>query len=149
MTGKLDIGTGLSLPLDAVTQTFALVGKRGVGKTHGAAVLAEELLEQKLQVVVLDPIGVWWGLRSSADGKKSGHPILVLGGEHGDLPLEASAGRLVADFVIAKAASVVFDLGEFSKSDQARFVTDFLERLYQKNRTPLHLVIDEADAFAP
>lgn len=146
---RLDVGPGLQLPLEAVTQTFGLVGKRGVGKTHGAAVLAEEMLEHKLQVVILDPIGVWWGLRSSADGKASGHPILVLGGEHGDLPLEAVAGKLVADFVVSKAASVVLDLGEFSKSDQARFVTDFLERVYQRNRAPMHLVIDEADAFAP
>lgn len=28
-------------------------------------------------------------------------------------------------------------------------MTDFAERLYHKNRQPLHLVLDEADAFAP
>jgi len=145
----LEIGNGLRLPLSAVTQTTSILGKRGVGKTSLAVVLAEELLEQNLQVVAIDPVGVWWGLRSSADGKRAGHAILVLGGEHGDLPLEPASGRLVADFVVAKAASVVLDVGEFSKTDQARFVADFLERLYQKNRTPLHLIIDEADAFAP
>jgi hypothetical protein len=145
----LEIGSGLRLPLSAVTQTTSILGKRGVGKTSLAVVLAEELLEQNLQVVAIDPVGVWWGLRSSADGKRAGHAILVLGGEHGDLPLEPASGRLVADFVVAKAASVVLDVGEFSKTDQARFVADFLERLYQKNRTPLHLIIDEADAFAP
>lgn len=40
----LDIGPALQLPLDAVTQTSGFLGKRGVGKTHGAAVLAEEML---------------------------------------------------------------------------------------------------------
>lgn len=149
MSAALHLGPGLSLPLDAVTQTFGILGKRGVGKSATAGVIAEELLEHGLQVVVLDPVGVWWGLRSSADGKGKGYPVLILGGDHGDLPLEAAAGKLVADFVIAKRASVVIDLGAFSKTDQCRFVADFLERLYQKNRAPLQLIIDEADAFAP
>jgi DNA helicase HerA-like ATPase len=30
-----------------------------------------------------------------------------------------------------------------------RFVTEFAEALYRDNRAPLHLVIDEADEFAP
>lgn len=145
----LHIGPGFDLPLEAVTQTFGFLGKRGVGKTHGAAVIAEEMLAHALQVVVIDPIGVWWGLRSSADGRSKGHPILVLGGEHGDLPLAGHDGKLIAGFVVSQAASVVLDLGTLSKSDQARFVTDFLEHLYQQNRAPLHLIIDEADAFAP
>jgi len=145
----LHIGAGLSLPLEAVTQTFGILGKRGVGKTHAASVIAEELLEHELQVVVLDPIGVWHGLRSSADGKSAGFPILVLGGDRGDLPLDAGAGHLVADFVVTKRASAVLDLGLMGKGDQARFVGEFLERLYQRNREPLHLIIDEADAFAP
>jgi hypothetical protein len=51
--------------------------------------------------------------------------------------------------VVEHRASVVIDLGEFSKSDQCRFVAEFLEQLYRKIREPLHVVIDEADAFAP
>jgi len=43
----------------------------------------------------------------------------------------------------------VLDLSHFRKGEQTRFMTDFAERLYHKNRTPLHLVLDEADAFAP
>lgn len=146
---RLKIGDGINLPLDAVTQTFGILGKRGVGKTHAAGVLGEEMLEHGAQVVVIDPIGVWWGLRSNANGTGPGYPILVLGGEHGDLPLEAAGGRMIADFVVGKTASVVLDLGLHGKGEQARFVTDFLERLFQKNRLPLHLILDEADAFAP
>lgn len=145
----LTIGSGLQLPLEFATQTSALLGKRGVGKTHGAVVLAEELLDAGIPVVILDPIGVWWGLRSSADGKSAGHRILVAGGEHGDLPLAAEHGPLLARWVVEKRAGLVVDMGEFSKSDQARFVAEFLEDLYRKNREPLHVIMDEADAFAP
>src|SRR5260370_12794892 len=72
-----------------------------------------------------------------------------MGGDHGDVPLEASIGEIIADLTIDERASVVVDLSHFSKGEQTRFVTDFAERLYQRNRDPLHLLLDEADFFAP
>lgn len=138
-----------TLPAEAVTETFAILAKRGVGKTYTASVLTEELLKAGLHVCVADPIGVWWGLRASADGNSAGLPIIVLGGDHGDVPLEVSAGEVVANLVAEEGLSVVLDLSRFRKGEQTRFMTDFCERLYHKNRQPLHLVLDEADAFAP
>lgn len=149
MSRKLQISPKLALPTEAVTQTFAILAKRGVGKTYTASVMTEELLGAGLQVIVADPIGVWWGLRSSADGKKAGLPIIVLGGDHADAPLEVGAGELVADLAVDERLSLVLDLSRFRKGEQTRFMTDFCERLYHRNREPLHLVLDEADAFAP
>ena len=50
--------------------------------------------------------------------------------------------------------SAVLDLSLLRKGDQTRFMTDFAERLYHRKgklteRSPLHLILDEADAFAP
>jgi Mn-dependent DtxR family transcriptional regulator len=146
---ELRLASDLSIPLEAVTQTFAILAKRGAGKTYTALVMVEEMLSCGLQVVVIDPVGVCWGLRTSADGKSAGLPIIVLGGEHGDLTIEATVGAAIADFVIQERQSVVIDLSDFSNNEMVRLVTDFAERLYQKNRTPLHLVLDEADSFAP
>jgi hypothetical protein len=145
----LRIGPGLSLPAEAVTQTFGIIAKRGVGKTYTALVMVEEMLEAGLTAIVADPVGVCWGLRSGADGKTPGYPILILGGEHGDVPLESTAGEVVADFLITERQSAVLDLSLFRKGEQVRFMADFAERLYHRNREPLHLVLDEADAFAP
>lgn len=145
----LRIANNLTLPAEAVTQTFAILAKRGVGKTYTASVLTEEMLKVGLQVVVADPIGVWWGLRASADGKREGLPIVVLGGDHGDVPLDATAGETIAGLIVEERLSVVLDLSRFRKGEQTRFMSDFCERLYHKNRAPLHLVLDEADAFAP
>jgi DNA helicase HerA-like ATPase len=149
MRPSLSISKKLSLPAEAVTETFALLAKRGAGKTYTAAVLVEELLKAGLHVAVVDPVGVWWGLRSSADGQHDGLPIVIMGGDHGDLPLEVGAGEMIADVVVEEGLSVVLDLSHFRKGEQTRFMTDFAERLYHKNRQPLHLVLDEADAFAP
>ena len=80
----LKLATDFEIPLDAVTQRLAFLAQSGAGKSYGAMKLAEEMLSQNAQVIALDPVGVWWGLRSSADGKKAGLPIAVFGGEHGD-----------------------------------------------------------------
>lgn len=149
MTDELYLSPDLSLPTDAQTQTFAILAKRGVGKTYTMLVMAEEMFKRGLQFVIADPIGVCHGLRSSADGKHEGLPVIILGGEHGDVPLEVTAGETISDFVIESGQSCVLDLSLFRKGEQVRFMTDFAERLYHRNRAPLHLFLDEADAFAP
>jgi hypothetical protein len=146
---ELRIASDLSLPLDAVTQTLAILAKREAGKTYTASVLVEELLKADLPVVVVDPLGVWWGLRSAADGVGPGLPIAILGGKHGDIPLEPTAGKLVADLVIAERVSMVLDVSRFDDDERQLFVTDFAERIYAGNEEPLHLVFDEADLVAP
>jgi hypothetical protein len=143
------IADDLSLPIDAVTETFLIFGKRGSGKTTTSVVLTEEMISAGLPVCVLDPMGAWWGLRSSADGNGPGLPVTILGGEHADLPLPPESGTAVADLLVAERLPLVLDMFAMSKTQQRTFVTDFMERLFRKNRDPLHLVIDEADRFAP
>lgn len=131
-----------NLPLDAVTQTFAILAKRGTGKTYTASVMAEEMLRAGQQVVAIDPTGAWWGLRSE-------FPIAVLGGEHGDVPLEESAGEVVARAIVENRFSAVLDLSLFRKGQMIRFMVAFAETLYRLNREAVHLFVDEADAVAP
>jgi hypothetical protein len=145
----LHLAEGLVLPAEAITQTFAILAMRGVGKTYTASVMAEEFSEAGLPYCVLDPTGAWWGLRASRTGKGPGYPVTILGGDHGDVPLEETGGKLVADLLAEEAPTLILDVSRFSKSATRRFVADFAERLYQKNRNPLHLFLDEADAFCP
>lgn len=145
----LQIADDLALPLDTVTETIAILAKRGSGKTYTAAVLVEELVCHGQPVVVIDPIGVWWGLRSSADGTGPGLPVAMIGGEHGDLPLTEHAGTRLAEVLVERRVPAVLDLSELSKSAARRFMADFMERLYHLTRDPLHLVVDEAVASAP
>ena len=59
MSITLRLSRELSLPTEAVSETLAILAKPGAGKTYTAAVLVEELLKAGLQVVVVDPVGVW------------------------------------------------------------------------------------------
>lgn len=154
MRKLLRVAEGLPLPLDTITETIGVLAKKGAGKTHTAVVLGEELLGNGLQTAIIDPVGVWYGLRSSKDGKQNGLSIVIMGGEHGDVPLEHTAGAFVARLVVEELISVLLDLSLMKKGQQRTFVADFLEELYRlkaksKYRTPLHVILDEADAFAP
>jgi hypothetical protein len=143
------------LPLDVAGETIAILAKKGAGKTNTATVLVEELVAAGVQVVIVSPVPAWWGIRYGADRKSEGLPIPILGGEHGDVPLEPAAGALIADVVVDTRQSILVDLSAFpSKAAANRFVTEFAERLYRRKlreRSPsvLHLVLEEADEFAP
>jgi hypothetical protein len=145
----LRLAKGLVLPADAVTQTFAIFGKRGSGKTNGATVLVEELLKAHLPVVILDPVDAWWGLKASFDGKGPGFPIYVFGGAHGDLPLEPTSGALIANVVATERLPMILSMKTWGVAERARFVTDFAKQLLQVNKEPVMMVLEEADAFIP
>jgi hypothetical protein len=145
----LHIGRDLTLPLDAVTRAWAIVGQRGTGKTSTAVVVVEEAAQAGAQVAVIDPTGAWYGLRTSASGKGAGLKVVVFGGHNGDLPLEHTAGAFLARLVIEQHLNVVLDLERMTKGQQVQFVAEFAETLYHENRTALTLVMDEAHRFAP
>ena len=143
------IADNFTLPPEAVTETFAVLARRGSGKTYTSAVLTEEFAEAGAIFAVIDPVGVWWGLRFAADGKGPGYPVLILGGEHGDLPLTKDMGEAVAELLVSQRIPMVLDLSLMRKTDQRSFMTVFAETLYFRNREALHLIIDEADLYAP
>ena len=150
MTARgLHISPELDLPLDAVTETFAILAKRRAGKSNAAVVMAEEMYDNGLPWVAIDPKGDWWGVRAAGDGKAPGLAVLVFGGLHGDVPLEPTSGKLVADLVVDQRLTSVLDVSEMTKADQRRFLTDFADRLYRTNTEPLHVFCEEADEYIP
>ena len=137
------------LPLAAVTSTIAILARKGRGKSYAAAVLAEELLDAGQVPVIIDITSAHWGLKSSADGKSAGYPVVIFGGEHADLPLEEGAGEIVARSIVEQRFPAIIDLSEFRKAPTYRFLASFFETLYRLNREPIHIIADEADYYAP
>lgn len=152
MPADLKLAPDLALPLDVVTRRTAVVGQTDTGKTSTAVVLVEEARAAGAQVVVIDPSGAWWGVTSSADGRKAGLDMIVMGGEHGEVPLNESAGKAVARLVAERRYSLVLDLDRphfRSWASRQRFVADFLSELYELCRSQVLVVVDEAHRFAP
>lgn len=146
---KFRIADDLVLDADLVVATDGIFATKGMGKSHLAQVMAEEMLANGQVIVAIDPTDAWWGLRSSADGRNDGYPVVVIGGDHGDLKLEPAAAVQLAEAVVDERFSCVICTDGMSDMAETKFVREFLDTIYRKNRVPIHLFIDEADVFAP
>lgn len=148
------LARGLTLPAaELATEVVASLGQRGSGKSNGAGVIAEGLLEAGIQVIVLDHVGIWFSLRLDETGKHpSPYQIPVLGGQHGDIALVASTGAVVAEALARSGSSAVLDVSTFSKGDRCRFAADFAESFFAAKKLhpgPVQILLEEAQRYVP
>jgi uncharacterized protein len=146
------------LPLDALDERLAFVGTSGTGKTYAAKGFVERLLAHGAQVCIVDPLGVWWGLKAPAEGgdPKAGFPLAIFGGRYADVEINEHAGAVVGRTIAQFDHSSIIDLdGLGSGAARRRFMLAFLDEVYEEKRRqgqqtePLHIVFDEADLWAP
>lgn len=152
MTAGLRLAKDLVLPVDAVTQTFLIVGKRGSGKSNTAARFVEQLHASKIPFVVLDPVDTWWGLKAGRDGGPGLAGVYVFGGRHADLPLESGdrSGALIAEVLCEHRMPMVLSVKHLSGRERSTFMVAFAQTLFQKwAGGPLHVVLEEAHELAP
>jgi hypothetical protein len=149
VTRAFKLAKDLSLPPEAAVWVISYVAKRNAGKTYDASVQAEEMLKAGIPIIVIDGMGVWWGLRVAKDGKSDGLPVVVFGGDHADLPLVLDKAEQMARAIVESNVSVVLDLSGVSKTQSRRFLPVFLDKLFQLNRAVRHVFIEEADMYAP
>lgn len=131
-----------------MTQKFAWLGRTSSGKTFACKRFVEQMLKASAQVLVVDTVGVWHGLRQGP----SGFDIPVLGGLYGDIPLEPTAGALVAEVAVSSGSSLVLDTSQMNDAERARFMTTLGQRLFElKKASPgaMHIVLDEAQDAVP
>lgn len=140
------------IPDEALDDRLAIVGTAGAGKTYLTIGAMTRLLKRGSRVIGVDALGVMWGLRLRPDGKTpSPYEIVIFGGPHGDLPLNEHAGALIGETVATMRESCILDLSEIgTKAAERRFMLAFLTALYRHaNKEPVHLIVDEADMWAP
>lgn len=146
---EINLGS-IQLPLQAATKTFAILAKRGAGKSYTGAVMAEEFYKNGIPFVVFDPIDVWWGLRLAADGESVGLPVVVFGiMDNADIQLDKDAGRKIAQEIVKHNISAVISTFGMPKNQQRKLMTDFAQELLIINNTPRHIFIEEAHEFVP
>ncbi len=143
--------TSYPIPPAGLDDRLAFVGTSGSGKTYAAGTAVERLLRTAAKVVIVDPLGVWYGLRLQASGSAAAYPVVIFGGRNGDIPLSEHAGALIGETVAGMAESCIVDLSDFAtKAAERRFMLAFLDKLYRRaTGEPFHLVFDEADLWAP
>lgn len=153
MKHTLEMAPGLEIPLSVATKRLAFLGTTGSGKSYGAMKLAELMLAAGIQVVMLDNVGVWYGLRIAANGKDPGIQIPVFGGLHGDVPIEPTAGALIADLITDRKISAVIDISQMdSDTDALKFARDFGKRIFERHKqksAPIMIFLEECQEFIP
>ena len=139
----------LPIPREAINQHAIMLGKTGSGKSSAMRVLVEKLLDEAQPVAIIDPKGDWWGLKSSASGKEDGYPVVIFGGEHADVPLNARAGATVAELAATGNRPCIIDLGGWMPGERTQFWIDFASTFFKASRGRRWLVIDEVHNLAP
>lgn len=136
---------------DYASQGNAILGIRDSGKSYTATLLAEKLMAAGIPIIAFDPIGRWRFLRVA--GKGPGFPIVIAGGEHGDLPLTPAGAPEIVKAAMREGVSLVIDLYSMnlSKADWKAIVERSVRTLLYENKAHglRHLFIEEAAEFAP
>jgi uncharacterized protein len=137
---------------DYASQGNAVLGIRDSGKSYTSTYLAERLLDAGIPFVAFDPIGLWRFLRVGT-GDFPGYPVVVAGGQHGDLPLTPDAAPEIVRAAMREGVSVVLDLYsmELTKADWKRIVERSVRVLLYENKAHglRHIFIEEAAEFCP
>ncbi len=150
MTAKLKISDDLALPADLGDRKIAMLAMSKAGKTYGLGDILEELYLAQRPFIAIDPANNLWGLRSKPDGTPSDFDVVVIGGDHADIPLEKDAGERIAEALLSEPVCAVIDVAFESKNVTRRFVTDFCNRLMRtRSDTPRIVVLEEAPEFVP
>jgi uncharacterized protein len=139
----------LPFPSSVLSQHVIALGKTRSGKSSKLKLIVEYLLERDEPGCIIDPKGDWWGLKSSANGKSAGYPVVIFGGEHADVPLNPRAGAAVAELIATGNRPSLIDLGGWMVSERTQFFIDFASTWFKVARGHRKLIIDEVHNFAP
>jgi hypothetical protein len=128
-----------------------IVGMSGAGKSFTARGILHRDIRQGRRSAILCPTGVWWGAAYTPKGKRNKYPIVIVGGEHADIPLDAAPPDVLGKFFAGQTGShMIFDISDLmSGGAKERWVTDFAQAIFHANKKSMSLVIDEADGFCP
>ncbi len=145
----MSLQVGTEIPVGLFNKRLAILAMQGAGKTYTAGVFEEEMLDYMLEtnnnnakLLIIDPVGAHWGIREK-------FPIHIVGGDHGDIEIDYQSGRLFARLVSDGNLSMLFDLSKIDQEESLIFTTDFLNELFKITNSPTHIILEEADMFAP
>jgi hypothetical protein len=126
-----------------------VLGKTRSGKSSVMRGLVEGLLEREQPVCIVDPKGDWWGIKLARRQAPRAIPVVIFGGEHADVPINAHAGAHVAELFATGNRPCLIDLGGWMVGERTRFWIDFASTLFKLTRGMRWLVVDEVHNFAP
>jgi archaellum component FlaG (FlaF/FlaG flagellin family) len=117
----INIGTEINLE-DLLQSRMLIQANSGGGKSVLARVIIEETFG-KVPFIVMDIEGEYYTLK-----EKYGD-VLIIGGQHADIPISMKSVKLLPKEIISNRLSVVIDLSDLQMSDRIMYSKYFLETM--------------------
>lgn len=148
-TQNINLGAVSISVSDYASQGNAILGIRDSGKTYTATAIAEQLIAYGVPIVAFDPIGIFKYLRHG----ECGIPMIVAGGNEGDVQLTRNNAVPLIQHAMKEGASIVFDLYDIalSKADWRHIVAEVTRTMLYENKPHgrRHVFLEEAAEFVP
>lgn len=126
MNKKINIGTQIDLE-DLLQSRLLIQANSGGGKS----VLARTIIEEsfgKVPFIIMDIEGEYYTLK-----EKFGD-ILIIGGQHADIPITLKSAKLLPKEIISNQLSVIIDLSDLQMSDRILYSKYFIESMMDLGR---------------
>ncbi len=141
--------TAHSIPLDQLEAHTLVVGTTGSGKTYMLRGLLEQLRRADRRVGAIDKMGNLWGVTNSADGQAAGLEFVIFGGKRAHVPMSPADGAKLGRLFAERGFPAIFDVSQWKRDDQERWVADFADALFATSQLSTHLLLDEAQSWVP
>jgi len=126
--------------------SITILGRKGTGKSTTLAVLAEELLKERVPLVIVDPMAEHYALAQAFD-------IIVAGRtEQALVALDPAKAGALAEFSLTRSVPVVLSLPRYTTEERFTLLRCFFERLWtlaEDLRRPYFVLLEEAHTYLP
>ncbi|MFC7045878.1 ATP-binding protein [Halobacteriaceae archaeon GCM10025711] len=139
---------GRTLPvIEVLTGRGFITGKSGSGKSNTASVIAEELLDNGLPLLIVDTDGEYYGLKES-------YELLHVGAsENCDAQVRAAHAPKLAELALEQGVPIILDVSGFLDQDDANeLVRNVVRSLFtreKKTKRPFLLLVEEIHEYLP
>ena len=139
---------GTTLPTSEImTGRAFLTGKSGSGKSNSASVIAEELLERGLPLLIIDTDGEYLGLKERYDLHHVGKS------DEADTDIDEADPAKLAELGLEKNVPIILDISGVLDADvgadMARRVIEQLFQTGNRVRKPFLVIVEEIHEFLP
>lgn len=133
--------------VEILTGRGFVTGKSGSGKSNTASVIAEQLLNNNYNLLVIDPEGEYYGLKEKYEILHVGNDDLC------DVQVTPDHADQIAEIALERNMPVIVDVSGYLDGDEAKeLIANTVRQLFQKEkdvRKPFLLMIEEMQEYLP
>lgn len=133
--------------VDILTGRGFITGKSGSGKSNTASVIAEELLDNNYNLLIIDPEGEYYGLKEAYEMLHVGNDDLC------DVQVQPKDADKIATLALERNVPIILDVSDFLDGEEAkRLIKEVVIELFQKEkrvRKPFLLMVEEMQEYLP